>query len=72
MQYSFFVSIYVIGSIIGGIWSGKTADVIGRRGALAVSNLLCITGWFATAFSKVNLSLIISFCLRIYIPVRKP
>ncbi|PON64393.1 Major facilitator, sugar transporter-like, partial [Parasponia andersonii] len=52
MQYSFFVSIYVIGSIIGGIWSGKTADVIGRRGALAVSNLLCITGWFATAFSK--------------------
>ncbi|PON85530.1 Sugar/inositol transporter [Trema orientale] len=51
-EYSFFVSIFVIGSIIGGIWSGKVADVIGRRGALGVSNLSCITGWLAIAFSQ--------------------
>lgn len=31
VQYSVFVSIFIIGMICGSVWSGKTGDVLGRR-----------------------------------------
>ncbi|PON79594.1 Major facilitator, sugar transporter-like [Trema orientale] len=52
-EYSLFASFFIVGSIIGGIWSGRIADVIGRRGAMGVPNLLSIAGWLLIAFAKV-------------------
>ncbi|KAG6473893.1 hypothetical protein ZIOFF_067811 [Zingiber officinale] len=44
-QYSLFGSILTIGAMIGAIFSGRVADLIGRKSAMAVSDFLCITGW---------------------------
>ncbi|XP_024031459.1 sugar transporter ERD6-like 5 [Morus notabilis] len=51
-DYSVFVSIFLIGSLCGAVWSGKVAEFIGRRGTMGVTDLFCITGWLAIAFSK--------------------
>ncbi|GMN25141.1 hypothetical protein TIFTF001_000826 [Ficus carica] len=51
-SYSVFVSIFIIGTICGSVWSGKTGDVLGRRCALGVADMFCITGWLAIAFAK--------------------
>ncbi|EXC31839.1 Sugar transporter ERD6-like 5 [Morus notabilis] len=51
-QYSVFVSIVLVGMVFGAVLSGKTADVIGRRGTLGVADLFSITGWLAITFSK--------------------
>lgn len=32
MQYSTFGSMSTVGAMFGGLWSGKIADVIGRKG----------------------------------------
>ncbi|GMN25150.1 hypothetical protein TIFTF001_000832 [Ficus carica] len=51
-EYSVFVSIAIVGTLCGAAASGKVADFIGRRGTIGVTDLFCITGWLAIAFSK--------------------
>ncbi|GMY21364.1 sugar transporter ERD6-like 5 isoform X7 [Fagus crenata] len=52
-EYSLFGSILTIGAMIGAIVSGKMADYIGRRGTMGFSEIFCLAGWLAIAFSKV-------------------
>ncbi|GAU11561.1 hypothetical protein TSUD_345520, partial [Trifolium subterraneum] len=42
-----------IGAMIGAIVSGSIADYAGRRFAMGFSELCCILGWLAIAFSKL-------------------
>ncbi|RVW53391.1 Sugar transporter ERD6-like 8 [Vitis vinifera] len=51
-MYSIFGSILTIGGMIGAVMSGKIADLIGRRGAMWVSEFFCTIGWIAIAFSE--------------------
>ncbi|KAK6117340.1 hypothetical protein DH2020_048931 [Rehmannia glutinosa] len=50
-QFSMFGSIITIGAMIGAITSGRIADFIGRKGAMRMSAVFCITGWLAVFFS---------------------
>ncbi|CAI9118679.1 OLC1v1020277C1 [Oldenlandia corymbosa var. corymbosa] len=50
-EYSMFGSIVTIGAMIGAITSGRIADFIGRKGALRLSSVFCITGWLAVYFA---------------------
>ncbi|GMY21374.1 sugar transporter ERD6-like 5 isoform X2 [Fagus crenata] len=50
--YSFFGSVLTIGGVIGGLISGKIADLIGRRGAMWISELFSFAGWLAISFAK--------------------
>ncbi|KAJ1417086.1 Sugar transporter, conserved site [Sesbania bispinosa] len=52
-EYSLFGSILTIGAMIGAIMSGRIADYAGRRVAMGFSEVFCILGWTAIAFSKV-------------------
>ncbi|BAT88030.1 Sugar transporter ERD6-like 5 [Vigna angularis] len=52
-QYSIFGSILTIGAMIGAVVSGRIADYAGRRVAMGLSQIFCIFGWFAIAFSKI-------------------
>ncbi|XP_009603614.1 sugar transporter ERD6-like 16 [Nicotiana tabacum] len=56
-QYSIFGSIITIGAMIGAITSGRIADFIGRKGAMRMSAIFCITGWLAVYFSMGTLTL---------------
>ncbi|OVA11401.1 Sugar/inositol transporter [Macleaya cordata] len=51
-EYSLFGSILTIGAMLGAIMSGRIADLIGRRGAMWISDIFCIIGWLAILFSK--------------------
>lgn len=51
-QYSTFGSLLTIGAIVGAIVSGYIADYMGRKGALRVSSVSCIIGWFIISLSK--------------------
>lgn len=51
-QYSVFGSILTIGAMIGAVVSGMTADKLGRRGAMWVSDIFCLVGWLAIFFAK--------------------
>ncbi|WCJ43213.1 Major facilitator superfamily protein [Euphorbia peplus] len=51
-QYSLFGSLLTIGGMLGAVFSGRIADILGRRGAMVVSNILCILGWSAIIFTK--------------------
>ncbi|TKY61453.1 Sugar transporter ERD6 5 [Spatholobus suberectus] len=53
-EYSLFGSILTIGAMIGAIVSGRIADYAGRRAAMGFSEVFCILGWLAIAFSKVG------------------
>ncbi|XP_076882297.1 sugar transporter ERD6-like 16 [Bidens hawaiensis] len=46
-EYSLFGSIVTIGAMIGAIMSGRIADAIGRKGAMALSAVFCMAGWLA-------------------------
>ncbi|XP_057998790.1 sugar transporter ERD6-like 5 [Hevea brasiliensis] len=56
-EYSFFGSVLTIGGIVGAASCGKIADLVGRRGAIWVSNALYIGGLVAIALSKSAWSL---------------
>ncbi|TYG95900.1 hypothetical protein ES288_A11G305300v1 [Gossypium darwinii] len=51
-EYAVFGSILTVGGMLGAACSGKIADLVGRRGAMGISEIFCITGWFAIVFSK--------------------
>ncbi|XP_050252619.1 sugar transporter ERD6-like 5 isoform X4 [Quercus robur] len=51
-KYSLFGSILTIGAMMGAIVSGQIADYIGRRGTMGFSEIFCLAGWLAIAFSK--------------------
>ncbi|ESR46444.1 hypothetical protein CICLE_v10000960mg [Citrus x clementina] len=51
-QYSVFGSVLTVGGIIGSLVNGKIADLVGRRRTMWLSELFCIVGWLAVAFSK--------------------
>ncbi|CAN8265381.1 unnamed protein product [Cochlearia groenlandica] len=51
-QFSAFASLSTLGAAIGALFSGKMAIIIGRKGTLWVSDILCITGWLSIAFTK--------------------
>ncbi|KAL0743093.1 hypothetical protein Bca4012_084606 [Brassica carinata] len=56
-EFSFFGSILTIGGLVGAAMSGKLADLLGRRGALWVSNSFCMAGWLMIAYSQAAWSL---------------
>ncbi|KAK8712575.1 hypothetical protein V6N13_147812 [Hibiscus sabdariffa] len=51
-EYAVFSSILTVGGMLGAACSGKMADLLGRRGAMGISEVFCITGWLAIVFSK--------------------
>lgn len=50
--YSVFGSTLTVGGIIGSLVNGKVADLLGRKGAMWLSELFCIIGWLSIAFAK--------------------
>ncbi|XP_043709578.1 sugar transporter ERD6-like 7 [Telopea speciosissima] len=56
-QYSVFGSIVTFGAMVGAITSGTIADFIGRKGAMRISAVFCIAGWFAVYFAEGATSL---------------
>ncbi|KAJ0078564.1 hypothetical protein Patl1_22750 [Pistacia atlantica] len=61
-EYALFGSIMTVGAMIGAIISGKTSEIIGRRGAMGISELFCLIGWLSILFSKV-FSVLLSFLM---------
>ncbi|KAL9265176.1 Sugar transporter ERD6-like 5-like protein [Drosera capensis] len=53
-EYSLFGSILTIGAMAGAIASGRLADIMGRRGTMAVAEFLSLVGWLSIAFAKVS------------------
>uniref|UniRef100_K3XRV7 Major facilitator superfamily (MFS) profile domain-containing protein n=1 Tax=Setaria italica TaxID=4555 RepID=K3XRV7_SETIT len=51
-EYSVFGSILTIGAMLGAIVSGSIADRAGRRGAMAISDVICALGYLLIAFSQ--------------------
>ncbi|XP_031261592.1 sugar transporter ERD6-like 5 [Pistacia vera] len=51
-EYSLFGSIMTIGAMLGSVTSGRISDRFGRRGAMGIAQILCITGWLAILFAK--------------------
>ncbi|KAH9754726.1 Sugar transporter ESL1 [Citrus sinensis] len=68
-EYSVFGSVLTFGGIIGSLVNGKIADPTGRRGAMWLSELFCIVGWLAIAFSKAchSICIIVPRQIPIYI-----
>ncbi|KAL6324316.1 hypothetical protein AAG906_012562 [Vitis piasezkii] len=51
-EYSVFGSLWTVGGIVGALISGRTADLIGRRGTMWFADIFCIMGWLFIAFAK--------------------
>ncbi|GLT78954.1 hypothetical protein SLA2020_504710 [Shorea laevis] len=51
-EYSLFSSILTVGGMLGAVLSGKIADLIGRRAAMGVAEVLSMAGWLATLLSE--------------------
>ncbi|KAK2632511.1 hypothetical protein EUGRSUZ_L01459 [Eucalyptus grandis] len=56
-EYSVFGSILTVGGLLGALCSGKIADLIGRRGAMWVTDVSGIIGWCAIFLSESAWSL---------------
>nr|KAJ0219089.1 hypothetical protein LSAT_V11C300111270 [Lactuca sativa] len=56
-QYALFGSIVTISAMIGAVTSGRIADTIGRKGAMALSSVFCVAGWLAIYFAMGAVSL---------------
>ncbi|KAF8016865.1 hypothetical protein BT93_H2161 [Corymbia citriodora subsp. variegata] len=56
-EYSVFGSILTVGGLLGALCSGKIADLIGRRGAMWVTDVSGIVGWCAIFLSESAWSL---------------
>ncbi|XVF57373.1 hypothetical protein PTKIN_Ptkin06aG0200100 [Pterospermum kingtungense] len=52
-EYSVFSSILSVGAMLGALLSGRIADLLGRRVAMGISQIFCLSGWLAIAFSEV-------------------
>ncbi|OMO62390.1 Sugar/inositol transporter [Corchorus capsularis] len=44
-QFSVFGSILTIGAMAGAITSGRAADLLGRKGTMRMSSVICTAGW---------------------------
>ncbi|XP_020519740.1 sugar transporter ERD6-like 5 isoform X2 [Amborella trichopoda] len=51
-EYSVFASILTIGAMVGALMCGSLADYTGRKGAMRIAAIFCLTGWVATGVSK--------------------
>ncbi|KAF3570201.1 hypothetical protein F2Q69_00063656 [Brassica cretica] len=51
-EYSMFGSILTLGGLIGAIFSGKVADVLGRKRTMLFCEAFCVTGWLAVALAQ--------------------
>ncbi|XP_056168806.1 sugar transporter ERD6-like 5 isoform X3 [Syzygium oleosum] len=56
-EYSVFGSILTVGGLLGALCSGKIADLIGRKGAMWVTDVSGIIGWCAIFLSESAWSL---------------
>ncbi|KAL0005801.1 hypothetical protein SO802_013362 [Lithocarpus litseifolius] len=50
--YSIFGSSLTVGGVIGGLVSGRIADLFGRKGTMWFSEIFSLVGWLAIAFGK--------------------
>uniref|UniRef100_A0A7N0TV05 Major facilitator superfamily (MFS) profile domain-containing protein n=1 Tax=Kalanchoe fedtschenkoi TaxID=63787 RepID=A0A7N0TV05_KALFE len=51
-QFSLFGSIATCGAMVGALTSGSMADLIGRKGTMAISSCTSVAGWITIYFSK--------------------
>ncbi|XP_048601843.1 sugar transporter ERD6-like 18 isoform X1 [Brassica napus] len=51
-EFSAFASLSTLGATFGALFSGKMAILLGRRGTMWVSDILCVIGWLCIAFAK--------------------
>ncbi|XVF31272.1 hypothetical protein REPUB_Repub16aG0131400 [Reevesia pubescens] len=56
-QFSVFGSILTIGAMVGSISCGRAADLIGRKGTMKMSSVICIAGWLIIYLALGPLSL---------------
>ncbi|EOA37315.1 hypothetical protein CARUB_v10010993mg [Capsella rubella] len=56
-QYSVFGSIMTFGGMIGAVFSGKVADLMGRKGTMWFAQVFFIFGWTAVAFAQSSMLL---------------
>ncbi|XP_070043480.1 sugar transporter ERD6-like 8 isoform X4 [Nicotiana tomentosiformis] len=54
-QYSVFGSILTIGAMLGAITAGRIADLLGRKGAMRLSSVICSAGWLAIYLAKLSI-----------------
>ncbi|KAI6684819.1 hypothetical protein NL676_030732 [Syzygium grande] len=50
--YSLFGSLITVGGLIAALVNGRITDLIGRRLAMWLSQILCAAGWLSIAFAK--------------------
>ncbi|KAL1204648.1 Sugar transporter ERD6 [Cardamine amara subsp. amara] len=51
-EYAMFGSIMTLGGLIGAVFSGKVADVLGRKRTMLFCQSFCVTGWLCIAFAQ--------------------
>ncbi|CAF2260544.1 BnaA08g26700D [Brassica napus] len=51
-EYSMFASVLTLGGLIGAVFSGKVADVLGRKRTMLFCEAFCLTGWLAVALAE--------------------
>ncbi|KAJ4778112.1 Major facilitator superfamily protein [Rhynchospora pubera] len=56
-EFSVFGSIVTLGALLGAVASGRITDLLGRKGAMRSSAIVCIIGWLAIYFAKGPITL---------------